>query len=168
MPDGIKSGIGEQLGSIGKQIVQEIAQVPAKITGMDGGTTNETAGTGTGGKQKGQGGGKSSGKAGSGIFQTPRTPEEIAAADALEKQKKLAEARRLLQQFIAPQNQPEPSLREKLEMEEMEKKKKEIEEEKKKAASNLPVVASKRPKGDLYGTKAKKFGGEMGKNVKAQ
>ncbi len=167
MPDGIKSGIGEQLGNLGKQIATEVINIPAKITGMDGGTTNETAGSGTGGKQKGQKGTHSA-QSGTNIFGLPRTPEQIAAEDALEKQKKLAEARRLLQQFIQPQGQSEPTLAEKQEMEEMEKNKKEIEEEKKKAKSVLPVVASKRPRGDLYGAKAKKFGGELGKNVKSQ
>lgn len=164
MSDGIGKGIGEQLGQLGKQIVTDIAKVPAKITGLDTGGTDETVGQGTGGKKS------------TGFTQQKPPPksaetqriEEIVRQDEAEKQKKLAQARRLLQQFIEPQQKSVPTLQEKLEMEEMERKKKEIEEEKKKAQKQLPVVVGKRPRGDLFGMKAKKFGGEVGKNVKAQ
>lgn len=165
MPDGIAKGIGEQLGNLGKQIVTDIAKTPAKIAGMDVTGPNETVGTGSG-KSK---------KAAPQIKpQTAKTEESVNPLDVLrqndevEKQKQLAQARRLLQQFIEPIKQEEPSIREKLEMEEMEKRKKEIEEEKKKAQKELPKVATKRPAGDLFGRKSKQFGGEVGKNVKSQ
>lgn len=166
MADRIAKGIGEQLGSLGKQIVTDIAKVPGKITGLDSGGINETVGTGTSAK----------GQKGRSQQQKPQSAQgevniltELARKDEAEKQKKLAEARRLLQQFIEPQQlSPEPSVREKMELEEMEKKKKEIEEEKEKAKKALPKMAVKRPRGDLFGIKAKQFGGEAGKNVKAQ
>lgn len=160
MADGIAKGIGEQLGNLGKQIVTEVAKTPAKIIGLD-----ETLGS-------------SSSKGAKGQKQTVKkaTPQESADAkiaeimrkDETEKQKQLARARQLLQQFINPPREAEPNLREKLEMEETEKKKQEIEMEKQKAKTVLSQVASKRPRGDLYGTRAKKFGGEVGKNVKSQ
>ena len=168
MPDGIAKGIGSELGSLGKQIVREVAQVPAKITGMDAGT-NEATGLGTGGKkQKGQKGQTRSSSQNIAPGEQIDSLTAIRQKDEVEKQKQLAQARQLLQQFIRPDEQKEPTLREKQEMEELEKKKKEIEEEKEKAKKLLQPTAAKRPRGDLYGVKAKQFGGEKGKNIKAQ
>lgn len=166
MGDGIARGIGSELGNLGKQIAQEIVQVPAKITGMDAGT-NEVTGTGTGGKkaQKGQSTQANRTASMPGEYRDPLSA--IRQKDEVEKQKQLALARQLLQKFMHPQ-QEEPSLKQKQEMEEMEKRKKEIKEENEKAKKQLPQMTAKRPRGDLYGVKAKQFGGEKGKNVKAQ
>lgn len=166
MGDGIAKGIGEQLGQLGKQIATDIAKVPSQIVGLDkSGGTNETVGSGGGSK-------KQQGKTNQSNMQRaggdPNKLAELERNDAIERQKQMSKARQMLQQFTQPQGQAEPSLREKIEMEEMEKRKKEIEEERKKAQSALPQTSSKRPKGDLYGKKAKQFGGEMGKNVKSQ
>lgn len=166
MGDGIAKGIGEQLGKLGKQIATDIAKVPSQITGLDkAGGTNETLGSG-GGSKKQQGKSKQSNMQRAGG--DPNKLAELERQDAIERQKQIQQARQMLQQFTQPQGQPEQTLRDKLEMEEMEKRKKEIQEERKKAQSALPQTSSKRPKGDLYGKKAKQFGGELGKNVKSQ
>ena len=162
MSDGIAKGVGEQFGQLGQQIIKDIASVPAKITGLDVGT-NE---------------GVTSGSAKQNWRQqkqiTPKPSEKIdpilvmKQKDEIERQKQLAEARKLLEQLINPQQQTTPSIREQIEMEEMEKKKKEIEEEKKKAKKQLPLVATRAKRGNLFGIKSKQFAGEVGKNVKSQ
>lgn len=164
MADGIAKGVGEQFGQLGKQVVKDIVSLPVKIIGFDKSAgTNETAGSSGGKPSSGQaqakGGIKSAEKA------DPLV--KMKQQDEIEKQKQLAQARRLLQQFIEPPKD-EQTVREKLEMEELEKKKKEIEEEKKKAATMLPQIAGKPKRGNLYGIKSKQFAGEVGKNVKAQ
>src|SRR3989344_8791173 len=132
MADGIAKGIGEQLVHLGKQIVTEVAQVPAKIAGMDGGSTNEAVGMGTGSAKQ-----QASQKNPQGKPAEKVDPlAGIRQKDEIEKQKQLAAARRLIQQFAQPQ-QAAPTLKQQQEMEEYEKRKKEIAEEKKK---NLPQV----------------------------
>ena len=162
MGDGIAKGVGEQLGELGKQVVAEVAQVPAKIAGLDAGSTNETVGAGTGGNQSGQ---QKQQKA---QINEQKRIAEVARKDEMQKEQQLAQARRLLQQFINPAESPEQPIKEKLDLEELEKKKKEIAAENEKAKKQLPKTGSKRPRGDLYGTRAKQFTGETGKNVKAQ
>ncbi|HCM37803.1 MAG: hypothetical protein UV61_C0008G0060 [Candidatus Gottesmanbacteria bacterium GW2011_GWB1_43_11] len=161
MADGIAKGIGEQLGELGKQIVTEVANVPAKITGLDSTGTNETTGQGAGAAKP------VSGQKTSASKPMQRAISEIAQKDEIEKQKRLFETRQLLKQFSQPQAS-EQSIKEKLELEELEKQKKEIAAEKKKARAILPKLWSKPKSGNLYGIKAKAFGGEVGKNVKAQ
>lgn len=160
MSDGIAKGVGEQLGELGKQIVTEVTQVPAKITGMDQGGTNETVGQGPGGAQTGQ-------AAKQQAHNEQEKIAEVTRKEEAEKQQKISEARKLIQQFTKPR-EPEPSIREKLELEELEKKKQEIEEEKEKVKKILKPTPSRQPRGGLFGIKAKQFGGEVGKNVKSQ
>jgi hypothetical protein len=164
MADGIVKGVGEQLGQLGKQIAVDIATVPAKLTGLDKGT-NESAGQGAGGKKQNT----AQQTGGSKPAEPLKDPIlELKQKDQVETQKNLAQARRLLELIMKPVEPQELTVREQMERDELEKKKKEIEEEKKKAAQVLPKTASKRPRGDLYGVKAKLFGGELGKNSKAQ
>lgn len=160
MADGIAKGVGEQLGHLGKQIVKDIAQVPAKITGLDPGT-NEGTDSGPGSAKQQASNAKPTAK--------PQVNplDAIRQKDEIERQKQLAQARRLLDELMRPVAHA-PSLKEQLEMEEMEKRKKEIEEERKKMAKKLPQFASKPKRGNLFGVKSKQFGGEVGKNVKAQ
>lgn len=155
MVDGVAKGVGEQLGQLGKQIVTEVAKTPAKIVGLD-----ETLGSS--GSSKSQQTNKTQRPA---AQEKVKPMQELAQKDEVEKQKQLAQARRLLQQFAELQKE-EPSVKEKLELEELEKKKKEIEEEKKKAKQVLVQPQAKQARGDLYGVKGKQFGGEVGKNVK--
>lgn len=160
MNGGIAKGVGEQLGELGSQIATEVAQVPAKITGMDQGGTNEATGQGTGGTQPG----KTIQKL---VKDGQQKIAAIARRDEADKQQKLAQARKLLEQFRQPQT-PVPSIRERQELEELEKKKLEIEEEKKQVRTVLQPVSGKPKRGNLFGIKAKQFAGEVGKNAKAQ
>lgn len=166
MSDGIAKGIGEQLGGLGKQIVQEVTQLPVKLTGMDVKAPDEKMGDGTGAKKQQSVQQKSGQTKLQGETFNPL--ELLKQKEEAEKKQKLAEARRLLQQFIEPPSREEPGIKEKLELEEMEQKKKEIEEEKKKAKQTLQQPSSKVKRGNLYGIKSKQFGGETGKNVKSQ
>ena len=60
--------------------------------------------------------------------------------------------------------QKEPTVWEKIQAEAEQKK--ELGKQQQTAAQALPAVKSKRPRGDLYGMKAKKAGSEVGKNVR--
>ncbi|MBI3956173.1 hypothetical protein HY339_02860 [Candidatus Gottesmanbacteria bacterium] len=62
--------------------------------------------------------------------------------------------------------QKEPSVWEKIQAEAREKKELSKQQQQQAATQQLPVVKSKRPRGDLYGLKAKKASGEVGKNVR--
>jgi len=162
MADGIGKGITQQLGELGKQIVNEVAQTPAKLTGM-GGSTNETAGqaTATGKGQQQQT-----------PAQSKATTENINPIDVLKRQdeiktqQELAKARQLLQPFIKPTEAPQ-SIREQNELEEMEKQKQDIIAQQKKAKEILPQMSSKPKPGNLYG-KQTKTSSELGKNRIAQ
>lgn len=159
MSNGIAKGVGEELGSLGKQIATDIGKLPAQLMGLDKGT-NETTGSGTGGAQKSQQVQKQAQAA-------QKQIADLARKDEAEKQRKLADARKLIKQFTQDQVH-DPGIREKLELEELEKKKQEIEEEKKKVKKILQPVATKPKRGNIFGIKSKQFGGEVGKNVKSQ
>ena len=102
MGDSIAKGIGEQLGSLGKQIVTEVAKTPGKIIGID-----EAKGDGTGGSSNQQGQ-KTKGQTGN--VQDKTQQEEI------NKQQQLAQARKMLQQMTQPQQQ-ELSIHDQIEQE---------------------------------------------------
>lgn len=162
MANGISKGIGEQLGELGKQVATDIAKTPAKIVGLD-----ETVGQGTGGKGQKPPPIKKRNLIEE-LVGKPRTPEELEQLKVQQKaddQKKIAMARRLLQNISQPASQG-PS-RQEQEMAEMEKQRAAIEKQRKQLNSSLPQVSSKPKRGNLYGVKQKKFGGELGKNVKS-
>ena len=162
MADGIAKGVGEQLGELGKQIVHDVAKVPSQLVGLDSGGINESpGGSGPSGQQQ-------KARIQNAKAQEAKRIADIAKKDEMQKQQQLARARQLLQQFIRPGERSPLSIKEKLEQDDLEKKKKQVEEERKKAAKALPKSSSKRPRGDLYGTRAKQFAGETGKNVKSQ
>lgn len=74
-------------------------------------------------------------------------------------------ARAALEELIHPKpNQREPSIWERIQMEEQQKK--ELASKQAAAQSSLPMPAGKKARGDLYGVKAKRQGSELGKNVK--
>lgn len=160
MANGIAKGVGEQLGQLGKQIVTEVAQVPAKITGMDSGGTNEGLGQMAASAKQAQAAKKQQAQV------EQKKIQDITRRDEVEKQRKLAEARQLLKQFSAlPQEQ---SIAEKQELEELEKKKQEVIIERERAKKILRPASSKPKRGNLFGIKSKQFAGEVGKNVKSQ
>lgn len=163
MSDGIVKGVGEQLGKLGSDIVSEVAKTPAKLAGMDQGT-QEVKGSGGSGKQQ-----SSSSSAHNSQPSEQIDPLAIIRQkDEVEKQKGLQAARQLLQQFSTPHNAPQPTRKEELELEELEKQKAEIKAQQEQARQTLQSTGSKKPRGDLYGIKAKKFAGEQGKNVVSQ
>ncbi len=165
MTDGIGKAIGSQLGELGKQIVSDVVKVPGQLTGMDSGT-NETKIKGTGGKKS---------KTSQQVRPITKTATEnidpllkLKQKEEVERQRKLDSIRQeLSQQFSRPTEPNAGSVREQIELEEMEKKRKEIEEEKEKAKKVLNQPSSKRKKG-MFGIAAKVFGGEKGKNVVSQ
>lgn len=80
---------------------------------------------------------------------------------------KPAQARTALAELagIKPK-QKEPTVWEKIQAEAEQKKELGKQQQQQAAAQALPAVKSKRPRGDLYGMKAKKAGSEVGKNVR--
>lgn len=161
MADGISKGVGEQLGSLGKQIVWEVTNLPAKLSGMDAPDEKKGEGQGTSaqGQKKTKGQTKSHGQGFNPI-------ELLKQQDEIKKQKELAFTRQVIREFMRPQGQQ--SVQQKEQLEELEKRKQEIAEEKQKMQKVLQQPSAKPKRGNLFGIKAKRFAGEQGKNVKAQ
>lgn len=160
MADGIGKGVANQFAELGKQVVQDLASVPGKLTGLDSGTS-ETSGAGAGSSKKQ--GNQKGGQPQQGI-------DPIAALkqkEDSEKQQQLANVRRRLAQLMNPNQPREKTAYEIKQDEEMEKKKQEL-WQMQQEAKQLKQSPGKRPRGDLYGVKAKQFGGEKGKNVVSQ
>ncbi|KKP59312.1 MAG: hypothetical protein UR52_C0008G0022 [Candidatus Gottesmanbacteria bacterium GW2011_GWA1_34_13] len=150
MGDSIAKGIGEQLGSLGKQIVTEVAKTPGKIIGID-----EAKGDGTGGSSNQQGQ-KTKGQTGN--VQDKTQQEEI------NKQQQLAQARKMLQQMTQPQQQ-ELSIHDQIEQEKMQKQQAAILNQQQANKQTLPKIAS-RPK--PWSILKKQSGSETKQNIKAQ
>lgn len=151
----IPGQIISELGEIGKKVGGEVAKIPKDIAGK----ALESLGA-------------SSKKSG---FSTPvqKAPEGGTPATAweqigVEKDRKIKQAiaRKALEEFVGGKitKLREPSIWERLQMEQEQKKN--LQQAQQAAASqSLPVATSKRPQGDLYGTKAKKTATEN-KNVR--
>lgn len=135
---------------IGKDIVQEVAKVPKDIAGK----ALESLGTNSG-KRQGQ----------QGSTAAPSYTTKEGPLDQLDKTKdyhvKQTIARAALEQLAGRKpKQKEPSVWEKLQMEAEQKKKAATQQQSYAAASLLPQTAAKRPRGDLFGTKAKQTSAE--------
>ena len=136
MPNPVRQIIGS-FEDIGKDVLKQTAQVPKDIVGK----ALESLGTTTT-KQQGQ--------------QNPKAQQE-----PLDK----AIARAALEQLAAPAKPKELSVWEIIQQESAEKK----EQQQKQAAQSaqqIPQAKGKRPRGDLYGLKAKKNPAEMSRNVR--
>lgn len=146
MTDSIGGGVIGELGELGKKIGGEVAKVPGDIIGQ----ALESVGSGSGGKKV----------QGQKVVQTSDGGAAKSAWDQIdaESDKKIKRqmARRALEDLIggAGRKQKEPSIWERLQME-ADQKKKEDTNQKATAAQQLPMSVSKRPRGDLYGKKAK-------------
>lgn len=96
--------------------------------------------------------------------------ESLGASTGQKSQKQTVaatDARETLAQLAGGKpKQKEPSVWEKIQAEAEQKKELGKHQQQQAAAQTLPVVKSKRPRGDLYGLKAKKAGSEVGKNVR--
>jgi len=136
-PGTILGSFTDELGDLGKNIVREVVAVPKDIAGK----ALESLGASTG-KKPGQ--------------QTA-TSQKVNASIAREALAQLAGGK---------PKQKEPTVWEKIQAEAEQKKELGKQQQQQAAAQALPAVKSKRPRGDLYGLKAKKASGEVGKNVR--
>jgi len=143
--------IGESFEAIGQDVARETVQAPKDIVGK----ALETAGLGSGKKKKGNNKTPAQGQA-----QSPESGAGSAAQAAKEEEMAIKQivARRALEEISGRNRaaQKEPTVWERLQKEEEEKK--EMEKKKKELAAKqaLPQSSGKRPRGDLYGKKAKK------------
>jgi hypothetical protein len=131
--------IGE-LSEIGKQVGQEAAKVPADIAGKALESLGASKSSNTQQAQPGK---------------SNTAWEQID----VETDKKIKQhiARKALEELTngAARRPKEPSIWERLQMEADEKKKEAVAQQAAAAKQQLPVSTSKRPRGDLYGAKAK-------------
>lgn len=159
-PGSILGQITEEFEQIGKQVVQEVVKVPKDIAGK----ALESLGASSGGK-KGQGNPPAGGQA-----QQDQKAGEKGPLDQLREAKdqkiKQAIARAALEQIAGVRpKQKEPTVWEKIQMEAEQKKELAAKQAKQTQAQALPQATSKRKRGDLYGTQAKKTSAEN-KNVR--
>ena len=159
MPN-IPGQIISELGEIGKQVGREVAKVPKDIAGQ----ALESLGSSSGKKQGQQA--QTTPQKPTGEAPAPQGPWQSIDAEK-DKKTKEAIARAALEDLTRPkQQQKEPSVWEKIQMEEQKKKEMAAKQAASQQATAIPMSKSKRPRGDLYGIKAKKAGSEVGKNVR--
>lgn len=158
MPQGITRQIIGSFEDIGKDVLKQTAQVPKDIVGK----ALESLGTSGGQKQGQQGAVNSGNPADSRNLESGALGQLDQAKD--EKTKK-AIARSALEQLAGKPQQKEPSVWEKIQQE-MEQKKQLQKQQTQQASQQLPSGKGKRPRGDLYGLKAKKASAEMSRNVR--
>lgn len=152
------AGIGKQIiGSfedIGKDIVREVTNVPKDIAG----NALESLGTTSGKQQKNP------------SPTTTQKPPEAGPVSELDRTKdqKMREAiaRAALEQFAGKPKPKEPSVWDRREQEDKEKKDQAAQQAAAQKLAAPVATSSKRPKGDLYGMKAKKASAEMSRNVR--
>lgn len=145
-PGSILGQIGESFEEIGKDVVSEAVQAPKDIAGK----ALESLGVTSRGKNP-----KQQSKT------APQVPgqEEIPQVQdhGPSEEAKRAIARAALEEISGKKpQQKEPGVWERLQKEEEEKKEQEKKKKEAVAKQSLPQSSSKRPRGDLYGLKAKK------------
>lgn len=144
--------IGE-LGEVAKQVGQEAAQVPVDITGKALESLGAKSGKTTPAKQPVSSSGEPS------VWEQMDQNQDHAIRRAF--------ARKALEVLAGGgARTKKPSIWEQLQQEQDQKKQAAAMQAQAARASTLPTGGSKRPVGDLYGTKAKKLGSEVGKNVR--
>lgn len=148
-PGSMIGAFTDELGELGKQIVKETVSVPKDIVGK----ALESLGASTGQKSQKQ--------------TVATTTSDAPKKETGEPQIKASVARVALAQLAGGKpKQKEPSVWEKIQAEAEQKKELAKQQQQQAAAQSLPTIKSKRPRGDLYGMKAKKAGSEVGKNVR--
>ena len=146
-PGTIIGAFTDELGDLGKNIVREAIAVPKDIAGK----ALESLGVSSGQKQQ----------------QPTGTAADAPKKESGEQKIKASVAREALAQIAGVKpKQKEPSVWEKIQVEAEQKKELSKHQQQQASAQALPAVKSKRPRGDLYGMKAKKAGSEVGKNVR--
>ena len=154
-PGSILGQITEEFEQIGKQVVQEVVKIPKDVAGKAleslGASSGKKSGTTTTNPQAQPSGEK--------------TPLQ-QLTEAKEQQTKKAIARSALEQIAGVKpKQKEPTVWEKIQMEAEQKKEMAAKQAKQAQTQSLPQATSKRKRGDLYGTQAKKTSTEN-KNVR--
>jgi len=147
-PGSILGQIGESFEQIGKDVAHETVQAPKDVVG----TALESLGISSGNKNPKQQQAtakrdESSGQEGAASQPNQGQSEEL----------KRVIARAALEELSGKKpKQKEPTVWEKIQQEEEQKKQLEKKRKEEAAKQALPKAASKRPRGDLYGVKAKK------------
>ncbi len=156
-PGSILGQIGESIEQIGKDVAQEAVQAPKDIAGK----ALESLGVSSGGK-------KNPKQQSQNTPQIPGQEEGIQApASGQSEEVKSAIARKALEEISGKTSQQkEPTVWEKLQEEEKQKKEAEKKQKAEAQKQALPKSGGKRPRGDLYGMKAKKSSTEMSRNVR--
>ena len=139
--------IGESFEQIGKDVARETVQAPKDITGKALESLGMSSSTKNPKKQQ------NNPMQIPGQEAVPQTP-----AEAQSEEMKRAVAHAALEEISGKNKsqQKEPGVWEKLQKEEEEKKEREKQQKELAAKQALPQGTSKRPRGDLYGVKAKK------------
>jgi hypothetical protein len=145
MPQGITRQIIGSFEDIGRDVLKQTAQVPKDILGK----AIESIGTSS--SKQGQSFGTTQDQ------QTGKPKEGALGQKAI--------ARSALEQLAGKVKQKEPSVWEKIQME-LEQKKDAQKQQTQQAGQQLPSGKGKRPRGDLYGLKAKKASAEMSRNIR--
>ncbi len=144
--------ISEELGELGKHVVGEAAKVPKDVAGKALESLGSTSG------QKGQQ------SVGTGRGQDVRDSENTAVGKftrAKDQHVKNAIARAALAQLAGVKaEQKEPTVWEKMQTEVEQKKEQTSQQQQQAANKQLPLVKSKRPRGDLFGVNAKQTSAE--------
>jgi hypothetical protein len=144
---------------IGKDIVSQTAKLPTDIAAQ----AMESLGVG-------QKSGNTTGQKSVFVGQSDATkkPDQWDKIDQIKNsQNRQAIARSALEALVNKNTRREPTVWEKIQEEEKQKKEMQQKQQIVNEKSNLPNISSARPKGDLYGMKAKRNSAEIGKNVKS-
>jgi len=136
--------IGESFETIAKDVARETVQAPKDIVG----TALESLGASSGQKKPKQ---QSAASAGSPSQESTQGEAQTGPSD----EAKRAIARAALEELSGKSRPKEMSVWEKLQKEEEQKKEMEKKQQAEAAKKSLPQSSSKRPRGDLYGKKAK-------------
>lgn len=144
-PGSILNQIGESFEQIGKDVARETVQAPKDLVG----TALESLGVSSGSKKP-----KQSASATQQPGQEGAGPETVPSSGPSEEVKR-AIARAALEELSGKSRPKELSVWEKLQKEEEQKKEMEKKQKEQAAKQALPQGTSKRPRGDLYGKKAK-------------
>ncbi len=142
-PGSILNQIGESFETIAKDVVRETVQAPKDIVG----TALESLGTSSGQKKPKQSAATSQ--------QPGQQLSESAAPSGPSEDVKRAIARAALEELSGKSRPKELRVWEKIQKEEEQKKEMEKKQKEQAFKQALPQGTSKRPRGDLYGKKAK-------------
>lgn len=144
-PGSILGQIGESFEQVGKDIVRETVQAPKDIVGK----ALESLGGSAGAKKPKQ-------QTNTAVPQGLGESAEGAAGQQQSEEIKRAVARAALEELSGKKRPKEQTVWERIQKEEEQKKESEKKQKVQAANQALPKATSKRPRGDLYGIKAKK------------